>query len=60
MNENPTIIFLGAGAVGASLGAWIAPHHENTYFLDIGEVAGVGVVAQRAPPIVKMITLKAH
>ncbi len=39
MNENPTIVFLGAGAVGASLGAWIAPHHENTYFLDIGEVA---------------------
>ncbi|HCY84600.1 MAG TPA: hypothetical protein DHV36_05630 [Desulfobacteraceae bacterium] len=39
MTENPTIVFLGAGAVGASIGAWVAPHHDNTYFLDIGEVA---------------------
>ncbi|MCP4670932.1 MAG: hypothetical protein GY857_06470, partial [Desulfobacula sp.] len=39
MNDNPTIVFFGAGAVGASVGSWIAANHENTYFLDVGEVA---------------------
>ncbi|MBI9091610.1 MAG: hypothetical protein JEZ12_20565 [Desulfobacterium sp.] len=39
MKENPSIVFLGAGAVGASLGSWIAPFNENTYFLDVGDVA---------------------
>ncbi len=39
MKENPSIVFLGVGAVGASLGSWIAPFNENTYFLDVGDVA---------------------
>ncbi len=39
MKDNPTIVFLGAGAVGASVGAWVAANHKNTYFLDVGEVA---------------------
>ncbi len=39
MEDNPTIVFFGAGAVGASVGGWVAANHENTYFLDIGEVA---------------------
>ncbi len=39
MKENPKIVFLGVGAVGASVGAWIAPKYENTYFLDQGETA---------------------
>ncbi len=39
MKDNPTIVFFGAGAVGASIGSWVASNHENTYFLDVGEVA---------------------
>ena len=33
------IIFLGAGVIGGSVGAWVAAHHEETYFLDRGPVA---------------------
>lgn len=39
MKSNPSIVILGAGAVGASVGAWIAPHYDNIYFLDIGDTA---------------------
>jgi len=38
MKDNPTIVFFGAGAIGASVGAWVAANHENTYFLDVGDV----------------------
>ncbi len=39
MNNNPKIVFLGTGAIGQSVGGWIAPHYNNLYFLDQGEVA---------------------
>ncbi|MCP4746279.1 MAG: ketopantoate reductase family protein [Desulfobacteraceae bacterium] len=39
MKDNPIIVFFGAGSVGASIGAWTAAHHKNTYFLDVGKVA---------------------
>ncbi len=39
MKDNPTIVFFGAGAVGASIGAWVTAKNENIYFLDVGDVA---------------------
>ncbi len=33
------IVFFGAGVIGQSIGGWVASHHDNTYFLDQGEVA---------------------
>ncbi|HNY64127.1 MAG TPA: 2-dehydropantoate 2-reductase [Deltaproteobacteria bacterium] len=32
------VAFFGTGAIGASVGGWIAPTHEETYFLDQGRV----------------------
>lgn len=32
-----TILLVGAGAVGASIAAWLAPKHEHFYVLDQGE-----------------------
>lgn len=32
------IAFFGAGAIGASVGGWIAPFHEETYFVDQGKI----------------------
>ena len=37
--DNLKIVFLGAGVIGGSVGSWIAEHHAETYFLDIGPVA---------------------
>jgi len=31
------ILFVGAGAIGASVAAWIAPHYEEIYIMDVGE-----------------------
>ena len=39
MEANPKIVFFGAGVIGGSVGGWIAPHYDNLYFLDQGEVA---------------------
>ncbi|HOT46238.1 MAG TPA: 2-dehydropantoate 2-reductase [Spirochaetota bacterium] len=39
MKQNMKIVFFGAGAIGQSVGGWIAPHHDNLYFLDRGDVA---------------------
>jgi 2-dehydropantoate 2-reductase len=39
MKKDMNIVFFGAGAIGQSVGGWIAPHHGNTYFLDRGDVA---------------------
>jgi 2-dehydropantoate 2-reductase len=39
MKKDMKIVFFGAGAIGQSVGGWIAPHHGNLYFLDRGEVA---------------------
>ncbi|HPJ93323.1 MAG TPA: 2-dehydropantoate 2-reductase [Deltaproteobacteria bacterium] len=32
------IAFFGTGAIGASVGGWVAPHHENTWFIDQGKI----------------------
>ncbi len=39
MKSNMKIVFFGAGAIGQSVGGWIAPHHDNVYFFDQGDVA---------------------
>ncbi|MBU3914922.1 2-dehydropantoate 2-reductase [bacterium] len=39
MKKNPKIVFLGAGAVGASVGGWLAPVYDTVFFLDQGETA---------------------
>ncbi len=31
--------FFGTGAVGASVGGWVAPFHRETYFIDQGKIA---------------------
>jgi len=38
MNKNTKIVFFGAGAIGASVGAWLIPYHSNTWFVDQGAV----------------------
>ena len=32
------IAFFGAGSIGASVGGWVAPFHEETYFIDQGKI----------------------
>ncbi|MFY9112047.1 MAG: 2-dehydropantoate 2-reductase, partial [Desulfomonilia bacterium] len=32
------IAFFGTGAIGASVGGWVAPFHEETYFIDQGKI----------------------
>ncbi|MCP4134200.1 MAG: 2-dehydropantoate 2-reductase [bacterium] len=39
MKKDMKIVIFGAGAIGQSVGGWIAPHHENLFFLDRGDVA---------------------
>jgi len=39
MKDSMKVVFFCAGAVGASVGAWVASKHENTYFLDRDEIA---------------------
>ena len=39
MDDKMKIVFFGAGAVGQSVGGWLAPHHKEVYFLDRGDVA---------------------
>lgn len=41
MKKDMKIVFFGAGAIGQSVGGWIAPHHDNVFFLDQGEVARI-------------------
>jgi len=31
------VVFVGTGAIGASVAAWLAPHHPETYCVDRGE-----------------------
>jgi 2-dehydropantoate 2-reductase len=38
VDKNTKIVFFGAGAIGASVGAWLVPHHSNTWFVDQGAV----------------------
>ncbi len=35
----PKIVMFGSGAVGGSVGAWVASNYEHVYFLDQGEIA---------------------
>jgi 2-dehydropantoate 2-reductase len=39
MKSNPKIVMFGAGAIGATVGAWVGAHHDNLYFFDTGKVA---------------------
>jgi 2-dehydropantoate 2-reductase len=39
VKKNPTIVMVGAGAIGASVGGWIAQHYKDIHFLDVGKVA---------------------
>ena len=41
MFEDKKVVCIGAGAIGASVGAWIAAEHDHVYFLDVGEIADV-------------------
>jgi 2-dehydropantoate 2-reductase len=36
--QDRKVLFVGAGAIGASVAAWTAPHHKEIYIMDIGEV----------------------
>ncbi len=35
-SNTPTVLLIGAGAVGSTIAAWIAPHHREFYVLDQG------------------------
>ncbi len=39
MKDNMKIVIFGSGVVGQTIGGWLAPHHDNLYFLDQGETA---------------------
>jgi len=39
MKDKLKIVFFGAGAIGSSVGAWLASHYDEVYFLDQGELA---------------------
>ncbi len=41
MKKDMKIVIVGAGAIGQSVGGWVAGVHENILFLDRGEVASV-------------------
>ncbi len=41
MKKDLNIIIFGAGAVGASVGGWIASEYNNIFFYDKGEVADI-------------------
>lgn len=35
--QDKNVVFVGAGAIGASVAAWVAPHHSKLFIMDIGE-----------------------
>lgn len=37
MSESKSILLIGIGAIGTTLGNWLAPHHSKLYALDQGE-----------------------
>ena len=39
MKTNPQIVIFGAGAIGGTIAAWLAPHHDNLYVLARGATA---------------------
>lgn len=36
--QDKQVLIIGAGAIGASVAAWVAPHFPNLYIMDIGDV----------------------
>jgi 2-dehydropantoate 2-reductase len=50
--QDKKVLMVGAGAIGASVAAWVAPHHSNFFIMDIGVVQNVlkntGVTAYQA------------
>lgn len=36
--KDKNIVFFGAGAIGSTIGGWLAPYHSSLYFLDQGAV----------------------
>ena len=36
--SDPKILFVGAGAIGAAVAAWVAEHYAEVYIQDIGEI----------------------
>jgi 2-dehydropantoate 2-reductase len=39
--QDKKVLMVGAGAIGASVAAWVAPHHSNFFIMDIGAVQNV-------------------
>jgi len=37
-NQKPKVLFIGAGAIGAAVAAWTAPHYEELYVMDTGAI----------------------
>ena len=37
-SRSPKVLFIGAGAIGAAVAAWIAPRYEQLYVMDTGDV----------------------
>ncbi len=37
--QGPRIVVFGAGAVGATIGGWLTPHHPKTWLVDLPAVA---------------------
>lgn len=37
-NQLKNIVIFGAGAIGSTIGGWLAPYHDSLYFLDQGVV----------------------
>ncbi len=58
------IVFFGVGAVGGSVGGWIAPHYQDLYFYDQGLVAealkqkGLTLYGSDAPEQKKNVKVK--
>lgn len=64
MAKSPSILLVGAGAVGATIAAWVAPHCENFYVLDqpatldVLEKQGVSAYLQHHQTELKSTPLK--
>lgn len=37
-DQDKQVLIIGAGAIGASVAAWVAPHHPNLFIMDTGDV----------------------
>lgn len=63
-SKSPSILLIGAGAVGATIAAWVAPHCEQFYVLDqpatldVLEKQGVGAYLQHHKAGMKAVPVK--